>query len=739
MHDAVARRSRLSRYAARASVVLLLPVPLVLSTTPAAHAAGQPWRFTTAVSGFVSIAPSSEGTAVATCPEGYFPIGGGVKTAPNTSTFTRVSEYRDGSTYRVTFRIGATGVNMGASVQATCVHVSSVTPVKKTDVMIRLSSGMAGGVVRCDDGWRAISGGAEWTGTSPTREIVALSPTTDGTGWYVSGYNGTAADLYLDAYCVPAADLGVSPTFGSLDYSSTTTVDRPMTCHTDRRAVSGGVLFSSPGTAPNPFEYRGYSFTSFPAVVPRWEARVKAITDLGPTRVTTVAWCLPVSVPDVTFTSYPPAQTTSRDAAFTFTVTNPAGEPATSIGCRMDNSGPWQPCSSGQFSFSNVTDGTHQFSVEVITPSGIWQEHHGWTVDATKPTASGPPPNASITGPLTVTFSEKVTNVTADTMKVTQSASTTPLAGSIVVTPATGGATTASWTPTSPLVPGDTYTVSLTAGIADLAGNALTPVGLGTRTSLVVDSASPAWKHYWDRDTSTYASGGATIASPAIGATATWAFTATAGQTAALHGTRLPDGGYAEVWLDGVKKAQISSYASATQWKAKLYTSPALTAGRHTLQVRTLGTKSTASKGTWVALDYVAVGTTLLQETTSRQTFRRVAHASASGGSYDHVTHKTTGDTGGGPSYLMTFRGTGATLYVTKSTNGGSAKIYVDSVLKATVSTNSGGTFFQQGAFTVSGLTDARHSIRVVLVGTSTGGVSTVAVDYLTAIAAPSN
>jgi hypothetical protein len=443
-----------------------------------------------------------------------------------------------------------------------------------------------------------------------------------------------------------------------------------------------------------------------------------------------------VSVPDVTFTSYPPAVTTSRDAAFTFTVTNPAGESYTSIGCRKDNNGPWQPCGSGQFSFSNVSDGTHHISVEVITPSGIWQEHQEWRVDGTKPTASGPPPDPSVSGPLVITFSEEVTNVTAATMKVTVAGSTTALAGTLALgTISSPTRTTATWTPATPLVPGETYDISLTDGIADLVGNTLAPTVRTTRTSLLVDSASPAWTELWDRDTGSSASGGAYSVSTAPGSTATWTFTATEGQKALLYGTKLVDGGYADIWVDGVKLASNVSFdAAATTWKQNLYTTPALSAGQHTVQVRVLGTRPSTSRAPWVAIDYLQVGTKLFQETAARHTFRRVANASASAGSYDLVTHRT--DSAGAPTFQLVFRGTGATLFVTKTSTSGSAKVYVDGVLKATVSTNSAGTFYQQGAYSVAGLTDARHTIKVVSVGTSTGSSSTIGVDHLTVVAA---
>jgi hypothetical protein len=218
-----------------------------------------------------------------------------------------------------------------------------------------------------------------------------------------------------------------------------------------------------------------------------------------------------------------------------------------------------------------------------------------------------------------------------------------------------------------------------------------------------------------------------------VGSSASWRFTATSGQTAAVYGTRLAGGGYGDVYLDGVKKATASFYAAATAWKSKVWTSPALSAGTHTVEVRVLGTKPGGSAGTDVALDYLTVGSSVLQESAAHQAFRRLLTATtqASGGSYDLVSHKTSGDTGEGPTYRVTVKSTGLRLFATKTPSAGTVAVYVDGVLKATVSLRTPDVHYQQLVYAVSGLSEGRHAVRVVCVGTSSGAYSSVSLDYL--------
>jgi hypothetical protein len=147
--------------------------------------------------------------------------------------------------------------------------------------------------------------------------------------------------------------------------------------------------------------------------------------------------------------------------------------------------------------------------------------------------------------------------------------------------------------------------------------------------------------------------------------------------------------------------------------------------------VRVSGTKPSSSTGTWVGVDYLKVGTTVRQQTAARHQFRRVVTDLASQGSYDTVPHRLRSDTGGAPAYSLRFRGQTVELFGTRTPSSGSARIYIDGNLVKTVSFHSTVTEHQVLVDSVTGLTDQRHTLRVVPVGTTSGAGSAVNLDRI--------
>jgi hypothetical protein len=250
------------------------------------------------------------------------------------------------------------------------------------------------------------------------------------------------------------------------------------------------------------------------------------------------------------------------------------------------------------------------------------------------------------------------------------------------------------------------------------------------RGDTTVENTSIAVHEVWDRDAAAQASSGAYHSAMTAGSASSFTFT---GTNVRVVGLRSAAGGYADVYLDGVKKAsKVSFYNATTQWQRTICSLSGLSAARHTVQLRVLGTHPSASKGNWVYVDAFAVGTTLYQESGPqvKETFRRVTTSNASGGSYDAVWHATAGDTGGRPYYAMTFVGTGVTVYGVKSVGSGSAAVYIDGVLRKTVNLHDSGTLYRYPVFGISKLAGGTHTIRVEAVGTATGTNSAVGVDY---------
>lgn len=722
------------RIVGRVAVPLLVAAQLLVGAPAPAHAGATPWRFTTRVFQVFNVAASTIGAGVVECPASYVPVGGGLQSVSTVGSATppeweKVAEYRTGARgFAVLLHNYFTGAAISGIVTASCAleaHVGTVTTVSAD--FARVNS-MAGGVATCPQGQVAIGGGADWNTTGVnTRRVDLTSPTTDGTGWYATGYSPTAVTLHVEAYCVPAADVGVTPNVWRQDYAGATDAFGSHQCPSGKHIGAAGTFVSASGdNTPDPFTYRGHSLHSFPTGASSWSSKTHVV---GGTRLTSVTWCLPASIPVVTITQQPVATSTDPTPTFAYSATDPAGEPLTTH-CYIDSGTySYEDCPNGSpFTFQTLPDGSHTFAVSTINVSGQRTEKsYTWTVDTTPPTATGPAAGASVSGPLTVAFSEAVTGVSASSVQVRVAGQAATVPGSVT---AQAGGSKAAFVPSSPLVPGETYAVTVTSAIADLAGNALTANLFLVRTSRVVENTSAALREFWDSDSSASASGGAYAVSNAAGSSATWRVTATSGQTAALYGTRMPSGGYGEVWVDGVKKSTVSFYGAATAYKVKLYTTPALSAGAHTIMLKALGTKPSASSGAYVGVDYLTLGASVLQETAARHAFRRLAAASASGGSYDVVSHRTSGDTGGTPSYSLTFKGTSVNLYVTRYSGAGPVRVYLDGVLKKTVTLTSASTLYKQRAYSASGLNDGRHTIKVVAVGTSSGAASGVAVDY---------
>ncbi len=377
---------------------------------------------------------------------------------------------------------------------------------------------------------------------------------------------------------------------------------------------------------------------------------------------------------------------------------------------------------------SSYATGTYYWRVKGLnaagaagSPSSTWSLQ----VDTATPTAVSiaPASAAPVTGAFTVTFSEPVRNVSGTTVKAVLTGTSTVVPGT--VTPAaTTSTTTAVFTPSSVLVPGQSYTLSVTSGITDVLGNPLVPKSFTVRAATTVENGSPALKEQWARIAHASASGGNYAAARVGSSTQTFTFT---GTSASILGMKGPGGGYADVYLDGVKKTAtpISFYNASTQWRQTMYSVVGLASARHTLQLRALGTKATSATGTWVYLDaFVGAGVTSEENARHRggpvpdrglgvglgrilrQCLPRLRRARAR------------------PQFSLALRGTGLTVYATKTATSGAVDIYVDGVKKTAspLSLYSATTVYQKAIWTSATLTDASHAVVIKVVGATAAG-----------------
>jgi hypothetical protein len=140
----------------------------------------------------------------------------------------------------------------------------------------------------------------------------------------------------------------------------------------------------------------------------------------------------------------------------------------------------------------------------------------------------------------------------------------------------------------------------------------LAPTDAADPTPLAEDHSDGATRYRWATARDWHASGGSySYATPADSATA-FTFSGTSVTWQYVAG---PDRGIAQLWIDGVAKAPVDQYwAGAARHKRKTgrvavlsTTYGGLSAGLHTILIRTTGTKRAASSGTAVTSDAFTV------------------------------------------------------------------------------------------------------------------------------------
>lgn len=381
-----------------------------------------------------------------------------------------------------------------------------------------------------------------------------------------------------------------------------------------------------------------------------------------------------------------------------------------------------------------LDDGTHAFTARVADVSNNIFDLAAVNaiVDNMAPSVTFTAP-VGLGSPVTATFNEPdISGVSASSFLLTLEGSATPIAGSLACATATGSAVdcatgpakTATFTPSSPLVPGESYEASMSpAGaptVVDAAGNIVAPTTSVFRAALANDDVSAAASPAWARSATASAFGGSYTVERLAGATATIPFTGAAIQWITVRG---PAFGKARVLIDGAVNQTVNLYRAATQFHHTIVIG-GLSAGAHTLRIVALGQKgNSAGTDTRVALDAVSFGGTRRDTPAATYAWRRVTASPASGGAYS-IANLT------GATMEFDFVGTLIDWFTVRGPAMGKAKIYVDGVLKQTVD-NYASSLAYDVQRRVSGLSDAAHTVRIVVAGTknpSSSGTS-VAVD----------
>ncbi len=399
-----------------------------------------------------------------------------------------------------------------------------------------------------------------------------------------------------------------------------------------------------------------------------------------------------------------------------------------SFTCQVD-AGTAAACTS-PFTPGAVADGTHTVKVRAVDGAGNVGAPLTFTfsTDTVAPTASFTAPISVARGG-SMTFSEDVLGATPSTVRLslggTQLAATLVCrSASSVVVPCTGAVRSVSLTPTRLLVPGQHYAVSVTSAVHDAAGNAAVVTPAAFRGALVQQESSSALAQSWRVAPSAAALGGRYIVSDTAGARASFPFR---GTSITWYGNSGPSYGVARVYVDGVNKGLVNTYAATAKYRVP-HTITGLSGGGviHRLQIVPTGVKGAVSgTGALVAFDAVKLGTTTVTNPVSTNTWGRFASTPSSGGGYaseDQANAVT----------VMAFRGTSITWTTVTGTTMGKAQVWIDNVLKATYDNYATATHY--GVTRTLATTDGVHTVKVVVLGTHRAGAkgNRVVLDALT-------
>jgi hypothetical protein len=426
------------------------------------------------------------------------------------------------------------------------------------------------------------------------------------------------------------------------------------------------------------------------------------------------------------------------------TVTFSSTDSSVSFLCSVDG-GPFVACSNPWTPPAGLSDGSHTLVVATVDAAGnqTAAPSVSFTVknapstqpaggtsssgDTTAPTVSAFTTPSSLTSAATASFSESVTGLTSSAARIVVTGTTVALPAKVAclsgsaVAACSGTFTAVRITPTAALVPGQRYTVTVSAGaVHDLAGNPSVAAAKAFRAARVLEESNAVVKRAWPITRSRSAFGRSYVREHLAGASASWTFSGRAITWWTVTG---PNQGKAGVFVDGVRKAIFNNYSTATKFRVGRVVK-GLSNKRHTLRIVVLGVKGAKSAtGTFVSIDAFTVGKTRTATPALAATLRSVSSSRFYGG------HAVVGDTKG-ETLALTFRGTGISFYTTRGVNQGKVAAYVDGVLKATYDDYSARTAYKV-ARTISGLADRVHTLKLVVLGTHHKGAkgSLVTVD----------
>ena len=255
----------------------------------------------------------------------------------------------------------------------------------------------------------------------------------------------------------------------------------------------------------------------------------------------------------------------------------------------------------------------------------------------------------------------------------------------------------------------DVYLIDLSSSAPAFAGSQA-PVA----TRAEQDNEAVKYGGPWHTNTYPAHSGGSAVLAMDPGAQASFTFTGTA---VSWIGYRDQWSGIARVYVDGVPKATVDTYASTAQSQVVLFSTSGLGPGTHTLTIEATGTHNAASGGSWIWIDAFDVVTRLEQEDASvgytcpaSATWYANAHSFHSGGSAALAMTQ-------GCRATLNFTGTMVSWIGYRDQWSGIALVSIDGAFRAEIDTYTPSGDAQARIFTLSGLGPGSHTLTIEATG----------------------
>ncbi|CAM3981265.1 S8 family serine peptidase [Mesobacillus zeae] len=189
----------------------------------------------------------------------------------------------------------------------------------------------------------------------------------------------------------------------------------------------------------------------------------------------------------------------------------------------------------------------------------------------------------SMNGPAKTNFNLKMYNPGTKTIYGAKPAAASAKAGSaesISFTPKTTG----------------TYYIVPTA----TDGSGAYTLGISIKTIKTAENTALKYSGKWTTEKTKSASGGSLAYTGKKGNAVQYEFT---GSAITVYSKKDKRSGKADIYIDGKKVKQIDLYSSSTKHKQKVYTSPSLKSGKHSIKIVAAGKKNSKSSGTNISID----------------------------------------------------------------------------------------------------------------------------------------